>query len=99
MIRKNTFLFFLIIFVFTINPYKLYSQDADSIFLSEALTYLSEKHRVFFTYNPMVIKKQKVKLTDFENLSIYESIDYLKQTTPFKIEYLGNNYYVIYNHC
>ncbi|CAM1362898.1 TonB-dependent receptor [Tenacibaculum xiamenense] len=96
MIRKNTFLFFLITFVFTITPYKLYSQETDSIFLSEALAYLSEKHRVFFTYNPMVIKKQKVKFSDFENLSIYESIDLLKRITPFKIEYLGNNYYVIY---
>ncbi len=96
MIPKNTFLFFLIIFVFSINSHKLYSQDSDLIPLSEVLIFLSDKHRVFFTYNPVVIKNQRVKLTDFEDVSIKEAVDLLKRTTPFKIEYLGNNYYVIY---
>ncbi|WP_255362705.1 TonB-dependent receptor domain-containing protein [Tenacibaculum sp. MAR_2009_124] len=37
-----------------------------------------------------------MKIADFKNLSINESIAFLKETTPFNIEYLGNNYFVIY---
>lgn len=94
--KKNTILCCSVVFVFFIHSYKLYSQNEEYVSLSEALNILSNRYRIFFTYNPTAIKKQEVNITAFNNLSLSESIELLKKNTPYKIEYLGNNYFVIY---
>ena len=96
MIPKNVVIFYLIISIFSIEFNRLNAQASEYTSLSNTLAFLSEKHGVFFTYNPEVIKNQKTKIKDFEELSIDESVTLLKKTTPYKIDYLGNNYYVLF---
>ena len=96
MVPRNVILFFLIISVLGIQNSALQSQLQRHVPLPKVLNFLSKKHKVYFTYNPQVIKNLEVKISAFENLTIDEAIGLLKKITPYKIDALGNNYYVLY---
>ncbi|CAM1343481.1 TonB-dependent receptor [Tenacibaculum amylolyticum] len=87
----------LILFVvFFISHHFAHSQNQKYIPLAKVLDDISEKHNVFFTYNPLSIKIITVDATPFKDLSLNKSLSLLQKTTPYTIDYLGNNYYVLY---
>ncbi|MGG8496746.1 TonB-dependent receptor [Tenacibaculum sp. TC6] len=96
MTQKNTISLFYCFVVFFLYSLSLHSQHKKYISLSEALSIISNKHHIFFTYNPITIKHQQIDIVPFENLTLNQSINLLKKSTPYNIEYLGNNYYVLY---
>ena len=97
MTLKNTYRLYLLVLVFfTLFSFQGVSQVHNYIFLADALDEISERHKVFFTYNPIVIKSDKVDITPFEKLSLEQSISLLKKLTSYELEYLGNNYYVVF---
>ncbi|WP_299674339.1 TonB-dependent receptor domain-containing protein [uncultured Tenacibaculum sp.] len=97
MLYRNTYRQFSHVLVFLfINILHLFSQEPNYIPLADALENISDKHDVYFTYNPLIIKTDKVDVTPFQNLSLKQSIALLKKVTSYKIEYLGNKYYVIF---
>ena len=97
MLYRNTYRQFSHVLVFLfINVLHLYSQEPNYIPLADALENISDKHDIYFTYNPLIIKTDKVYITPFQNLSLKQSITLLKKVTSYKIEYLGNKYYVIF---
>ncbi|WP_237275122.1 TonB-dependent receptor [Tenacibaculum ovolyticum] len=61
------------------------------------INHLSKKHNIYFTYNPTDLKEKFIDKTNFETLSLKKSLRLLKKSTSLKLDYLGNNYYVIYN--
>ncbi len=97
MISRNTFRKNFLVFVFlAISSFKIHSQESKYIPLAEALEEISTKHDVYFTYNPLVIEKDKIDISPFINLSLSKSISLLKKLTYYQIDYLGNNYYVVF---
>ncbi len=60
------------------------------------LDHLSEKHTIYFTYNSTILKGKLIDITKFKDLSLKKTLRLLKKTTRLKLDYLGNNYYVIY---
>ncbi|CAM1361839.1 Iron complex outermembrane recepter protein [Tenacibaculum sediminilitoris] len=91
-INLCTFCFFVFLFVFGFS----YGQDQKFISLEEALDSISRKNNIFFTYNPLSIQNKKIDVIPFNALTLEQSISLLKKVTPFKVDYLGNNYYVLY---
>lgn len=87
----------LILFVvFFISHHFTQSQNQKYVPLAKVLDDISEKHNVFFTYNPLSIKIITVAAAPFKDLSLKKSLSLLEKTTPYSIDYLGNNYYVLY---
>ncbi|MEE9406987.1 MAG: TonB-dependent receptor [Polaribacter sp.] len=64
--------------------------------LATLLDEISNKHKIFFTYEANLIANKKIQDDGFLNLSLTESISLLQKLTPFLYDDLGNNYYVIY---
>jgi len=96
MANKNTLLLVSFWVVFFFGAKNLYAQTPKKILLVDALDSISSTHNIFFTYNPIIIKKEKIDISPFKNLSLQESISLLKKITFYEIDYLGNNYYVLY---
>ncbi|WP_299134392.1 TonB-dependent receptor [uncultured Tenacibaculum sp.] len=96
MSKKNTKIHFILFFACLFYFLTSYSQNKKQLLLSDALNIISNKHKVFFTYNPVVIKDQKVEVQNLQKLPLNQSIELLKKLTSYKIDYLGNNYYVLY---
>lgn len=86
---------FISVFLF-INLNKVYCQKPSYTPLTDVLENISNRHNVYFTYNPITIKTVEVDESPFENISLEQSIYLLKKLTSYEIEYLGNNYYVIF---
>ena len=64
--------------------------------LASLLDKISNKHKIFFTYNANLLDNKYIQEEGFVNLSITKSILLLEKLTPFLFDDLGNNYYVIY---
>ncbi len=67
-----------------------------TISLADFLTDLSEKHEVFFTYNPNLLTGTNLNPKEYEYRKLDRIIDKLEKKTNFDFEYLGNKYYVVY---
>ena len=90
---KHLLLFFAL-FVGTIS----FSQENknNTIPLTSLLDKISNTHQVFFTYDANLLANKVIQEDGFINLSLKESISLLEKLTPFLLDDLGNNYYVIY---
>ena len=64
--------------------------------LANLLDKISNKHKIFFTYNANLLDNKHIQEEGFVNLSIKQSISLLEKLTPFLFDDLGNSYYVIY---
>ncbi|WP_299123605.1 TonB-dependent receptor [uncultured Tenacibaculum sp.] len=64
--------------------------------VTQLLDSLSKRHNIHFTYKSDLLKNKTLDLNTFDNLSLNKSIELLKQKTSLTLDYLGNNYYVIY---
>ena len=97
MIYRNTYYLISVVLLFLFfKPTHVISQEPSYIPLADALESISVKHNVYFTYNPLAIKSATIDITPFEDLSLQQAIFLLKKLTPFELEYLGNNYYVVF---
>ena len=93
--NKKLISLFIVVFIFQ----KTIAQNNEpkTIPLSHLLIKISDKHQIFFTYNTSLLLGEQIQAEGFTDLSLKESLSLLKKLTPFKIDDLGNNYYVIYN--
>ncbi len=98
MVRKLVFIkLILIVFVtFTFQTTSAQEQEKNTIPLARLLDEISNKYKIFFTYNANLINNKYIQEKGFANLTLKESISLLKKLTPFLFDDLGNNYYVIY---
>ncbi|MFY0631663.1 MAG: TonB-dependent receptor [Flavobacteriaceae bacterium] len=68
----------------------------NSVSLEHFLTTISEKHKVFFTYDPGDISEKKITPNNFDLDNLKRTLKKIKKQTKLNIDYLGNNYYVVY---
>ena len=89
--------FILLVFVtFTSQITTAQERSKKAILLTVLLDEISNDHKIFFTYNAELLKNKYIQAEGFANLTLKESISLLKKITPFLLDDLGNNYYVIY---
>ena len=98
MVRKLVFIkLILIVFVtFTFQTTSAQEHEKNTIPLARLLDEISNKYKIFFTYNANLLNNKYIQEKGFANLTLKESISLLKKLTPFLFDDLGNNYYVIY---
>ncbi|MEL6919157.1 MAG: carboxypeptidase-like regulatory domain-containing protein, partial [Bacteroidota bacterium] len=73
------------------------SVEAKTMALTDFLTDLSEKHKVFFTYNPGLLSGTNLNPKEYRYNALGKIINKLEKKTSFDFEYLGNKYYVVYH--
>jgi iron complex outermembrane receptor protein len=87
----------LIVFVtFAFQTITAQEHKKKTILLARLLEKISNKHKVFFTYNANLLTNKYIQEEGFVNLTLKESFSLLKKITPFLFDDLGNNYYVLY---
>ncbi len=96
--KCNTSITGIILFVFYLCNSTVFSQAEKLQSLTLALEKISNKHDVFFTYNPAKIKNIALDTTSFYQYTLPQKISAVKKQTDYKIEYLGYNYYVVYKY-
>jgi len=69
----------------------------EKVTLSEFLNEISEKHEVFFTYNPTLVSTTSLNPEEYKFPVLDKIINKLERKTSFDFEYLGNKYYVVYH--
>ncbi|CAG2532312.1 iron complex outermembrane recepter protein [Maribacter dokdonensis] len=69
----------------------------EKITLSEFLNEISEKHEVYFTYNPTLVSSTSLNPEEYKFPVLDKIINKLERKTSFDFEYLGNKYYVVYH--
>ncbi len=69
----------------------------ENVTLSEFLNEISEKHEVFFTYNPTLVSSTSLNPDEYKFPVLDKIINKLERKTSFDFEYLGNKYYVVYH--
>ncbi|PQJ23552.1 TonB-dependent receptor [Tenacibaculum sp. SG-28] len=84
--------------VFYLYNSAVFSQTKKLENLTFVLEKISAKHDVFFTYNPTKIKNIAIDTTSFYTFNLPQKINAVKRQTEYKIEYLGNKYYVVYKY-
>ena len=65
--------------------------------LSDFLSNISEKYKVFFTYSPELLVGEKLDPTEYSYGTLKKILHQLEKKTSFDFEYLGNKYYVVYH--
>ncbi len=98
MIQKPTFskFFFLIFVVLTWQTTFAQNKKTPPVSLATLLDKISNQYKIFFTYDANLISNKVIQEEGFINLSLKESISLLQKLTPFLLDDLGNNYYVVY---
>lgn len=98
MAEKTVYIKFLLLFFGLFVGTISYSQETNNrtIPLTSLLDKISNTHKVFFTYDANLLANKVIQEDGFTNLSLKESISLLAKLTPFLLDDLGNNYYVIY---
>ncbi len=89
-----------LLFLFVVLTYqttKAQETQDNIVDLSLLLDKISNKHKVFFTYEANLIINKKIKGEGFLNLTLKESINLLEKITSLTFDDLGNNYFVIYS--
>ncbi len=71
--------------------------ESKAMALSDFLTEISEKHEVFFTYDPLLISGENLNPEEYNYNVLNKIINKLERKTRFDFEYLGNKYYVVYH--
>lgn len=69
----------------------------EKVTLSEFLNEISEKHEVYFTYNPTLVSNTSLNPEEYKFPVLDKIINKLERKTSFDFEYLGNKYYVVYH--
>ncbi|WRI30880.1 TonB-dependent receptor [Maribacter sp. BPC-D8] len=69
----------------------------ENVTLSDFLNEISEKHEVFFTYNPTLVSSTSLNPEEYKFPVLDKIINKLERKTSFDFEYLGNKYYVVYH--
>jgi len=69
----------------------------ESVALADFLNEISEKHKVFFTYNSDLISEENLNPNEYNYDKLNKIISKLERKTRFDFEYLGNKYYVVYH--
>ena len=85
MVRKLVFIKrILIVFVtFTFQTTSAQEQEKNTIPLARLLDEISNKYKIFFTYNANLLNNKYIQEKGFANLTLKESISLLKKLTPF----------------
>ncbi|WP_422897663.1 TonB-dependent receptor [Polaribacter staleyi] len=98
MIQKSVYIKLLLLVFVTFTYQTIIAQEhkKERIPLATLLDKISNKHKIFFTYNANLLDNKYIQKEGFVNLSLKESISLLEKLTPFLFDDLGNNYYVIY---
>tara|TARA_R110000796_G_scaffold35017_1_gene89980 strand:+ start:67610 stop:70804 length:3195 start_codon:yes stop_codon:yes gene_type:complete len=73
------------------------SEASKTVSLSEFLNEIGEKHKVFFTYSPVLLTGSKLNPSEYQYAKLDLILNKLEKKTSFGFEYLGNNYYVVYH--
>jgi len=71
--------------------------NSKNISLTDFLNDVSEKHKVFFTYNPALLSRAHLNPDEYNYSKLEKIINKLEKKTSFDFEYLGNKYYVVYH--
>ncbi|MFT6795458.1 MAG: iron complex outermembrane receptor protein [Maribacter sp.] len=83
--------------IFTGSPVILAVETNENIVsLSEFLNDISSKHKVYFTYNPELVRTTSLNTAEYNSPVLEEIINKLERTTSFDFKYLGNKYYVLF---
>ncbi|WP_282050778.1 TonB-dependent receptor [Maribacter aquivivus] len=69
----------------------------ENVTLGDFLNEISEKHEVFFTYNPTLVSSTSLNPEEYKFPVLDKIINKLERKTSFDFEYLGNKYYVVYH--
>lgn len=72
------------------------SINNSSVSLEYFLTTVSEKHQVFFTYDPIDISTKVIKPDNVDITNLSETLSEIKKQTKLNIDYLGSKYYVVF---
>lgn len=86
---------FVIVFLLILSA-NLYGQVKKIVPFAEVLEYISSNHDVYFTYNPILLNNEEIDIVPFQGISLEQSISIIKKLPKYEIEYLGNNYYVVF---
>ena len=95
--KKHLKMLLLAFLFFGITKSNALDATAKAIALSDFLTEISEKHEVFFTYDPLLISGENLNPEEYNYTTLNKIIDKLERKTRFDFEYLGNKYYVVYH--
>ncbi|MGB5821611.1 MAG: TonB-dependent receptor [Saonia sp.] len=71
--------------------------ESKTMALTDFLADLSEKHEVFFTYNPGLLSGTNLDPKEYNDDILDKIISKLEKRTSFDFEYFGNKYYVVYH--
>ncbi|TXD53493.1 MULTISPECIES: TonB-dependent receptor domain-containing protein [unclassified Polaribacter] len=96
--QKSIIIKFLVLFfgLFVFQTNVAQERKKQPIPLATLLEQISDKHKVFFTYNANLLSNNFIQEEGFANLSLEESISLLQKLTSLLFDDLGNNYYVVY---
>ena len=99
MVKRLTFMKCVVLFFVLSFIQKGHAQahQKDTIPLAVLLDEISNRHKIFFTYNANLISGKHIQPEGFVNLSLTASISLLQKLTSFLFDDLGNNYFVIYS--
>lgn len=99
MIEKSIFVKFLLFsfVLFIFHTTIAQERRKQAIPLAILLDEISNKHKVFFTYNAKLLANNFIQKEGFVNLSLQESISLLEKLTTLFFDDLGNNYFVVYS--
>lgn len=73
------------------------ASSSETMPLSSFLKIVGEKHQVFFNYNPSEISSKKLDPSTYQINKLENTLVKLELETAVTIDYLGANYYVVYN--
>lgn len=94
---KNLIKTLFAVLIFTGSPVILAVETNENIVsLSEFLNDISSKHKVYFTYNPELVRTTSLNTAEYNSPILEEIINKLERTTSFDFKYLGNKYYVLF---
>ncbi len=85
-----------LLFFLTLISYQPISAQENTVLLTTLLDEISNKHKIFFTYDTNLLTNKRIQREGFVNLSLKQSIVLLQKLTSYYFDDLGNNYYVIY---
>lgn len=72
------------------------AQEGNTISLIEALTSLSEKYKVFFSYDVAILQKYSILRKDLEGKDLKTDLKILLSNTQLEYKKVGDNNYVVF---
>ncbi len=73
------------------------AKETKTVYLSDFLKEIGDKHKVFFTYNTDLLTRSTLNPSEYQYAQLDAILNKLEEKTGFDFEYLGNSYYVVYH--